>query len=201
MRTFGLLNIFHSFSALLTPKRWLGRVRCSCKPNWKTFASLTEVHLLGQNPVNKRAALKVPLTWCPRARSDSSSTFLVLQFLNACVAHALADLANSCFIFLLGLLLLFSCAWPASERGNSCLGFVVIVRLGYFVILVAYCVCVIILLVVTSRCGEMSPGAVPRREAAAARPRRQSALRRTTIPKHTPYINEHNTYMYIYIYI
>ena len=35
-------------------------MRCNCRPDEKTFASLTEVHLLGQNPVNKRVALKVP---------------------------------------------------------------------------------------------------------------------------------------------
>ena len=44
----------HSFSALLTPKRCLGRVRCSCRPDYDTFASSTEMHLPGQNPVNKR---------------------------------------------------------------------------------------------------------------------------------------------------
>ena len=45
---------FMSFSALLAPKRCLGRVLADAGLIvWKTFASLTEVHLLGQNPVNQ----------------------------------------------------------------------------------------------------------------------------------------------------
>ena len=40
------MSLIHSFSALLTPKRCPRRVRCRCKPNLKTLASSTEVHLL-----------------------------------------------------------------------------------------------------------------------------------------------------------
>ena len=56
-------RFIHSFSALLAPKQCLGRVRCSCRPTWKAFASLAEVHLLGKDPVNKRVAPKVALSW------------------------------------------------------------------------------------------------------------------------------------------
>ena len=75
-----LHSLIYSFSALLTPKRCLGRLSCRCKPNYNTFASLTEVHLLGQNPVNKRVALKVPL-WVRPFDDDSSVPILQTRIL------------------------------------------------------------------------------------------------------------------------